>query len=532
MRVFVFVTTMIGIGISQQAVADDFFRDEFDGSESVEWQTFSGGNWGDFSLADGNLILNSTDDAIWGNAFSGFVQDDMSIRTQLRFGDSSVRSAGLAGRFPRAGRYYSGWVSPVGEMGITVVRGPAEGGGFDVEVLKRGNASGLDGTATDINLQFDMFGDVLSLTAWPEGSVRPDGPQVSVVDSTYSTGDRVFMVIDAPLGKSTEFRFFETAPQPWDPMPIVSPSEFASIDAPNVADFLPEEYRLQQLYVADEFVSVPSNYLITGARWRTDAALDVPVTASAEQWIATMSTTPRAIGELDSIFAENPGDDVTMVFDGPVSWDVTHDEASEGLGAFAFDLEFQKAFPYDPKQGNLLFDLTVVGGSERLGMDFSFPPTGTTQIIWTGLNGDATNQHASDDRWGGHVVEYTFESVDCNGDGLVNLRDANCSTAATVDGTLQLAGLIPGDIDGNGTVEFEDFLILSDHFGSPGEYTDGNLDRIDNIGFTDFLILSQNFGKTSANMSAVPEPSASVLVALAVVALASNRRQSIANRKD
>lgn len=54
---------------------------------------------------------------------------------------------------------------------------------------------------------------------------------------------------------------------------------------------------------------------------------------------------------------------------------------------------------------------------------------------------------------------------------------------------------ILGDIDGNGTVEFKDFLILSQNFGSDAEEAD--LDGDGEVGFADFLLLSNNFGKSA-----------------------------------
>lgn len=54
---------------------------------------------------------------------------------------------------------------------------------------------------------------------------------------------------------------------------------------------------------------------------------------------------------------------------------------------------------------------------------------------------------------------------------------------------------IIGDIDGNGTVEFADFLILSVNFGTDAEAGDLNDDG--KVDFADFLLLSDNFGETS-----------------------------------
>lgn len=80
-----------------------------------------------------------------------------------------------------------------------------------------------------------------------------------------------------------------------------------------------------------------------------------------------------------------------------------------------------------------------------------------------------------------------------------------------------VAGGIPGDIDGNGTVEFADFLVLSNSFGQavePG--TGADLDGNGEVAFADFLILSGNFGQTAAT-SAVPEPSGLTLFGIAVL---------------
>ena len=49
-----------------------------------------------------------------------------------------------------------------------------------------------------------------------------------------------------------------------------------------------------------------------------------------------------------------------------------------------------------------------------------------------------------------------------------------------------------GDIDGNGTVEFADFLILSENYGKETDEGDLNGDGV--VNFADFLLLVDNFG--------------------------------------
>lgn len=58
---------------------------------------------------------------------------------------------------------------------------------------------------------------------------------------------------------------------------------------------------------------------------------------------------------------------------------------------------------------------------------------------------------------------------------------------------------LPGDVDGNGEVAFNDFLILSKNFGQKVDhaFADGDIDGDGQVGFADFLALSQNFGSTA-----------------------------------
>ena len=114
------------------------------------------------------------------------------------------------------------------------------------------------------------------------------------------------------------------------------------------------------------------------------------------------------------------------------------------------------------------------------------------------------------------------DSLDCNRDGVVDIDDMNCACGKGDRGAaiLDAIGSLPGDLDGNGSVSFADFLKLSGNYGEAGGYTDGDLDCDGMIGFGDFLILSGNFGpkstglkdldfsiyETQASAAAVPEP--------------------------
>jgi len=82
-----------------------------------------------------------------------------------------------------------------------------------------------------------------------------------------------------------------------------------------------------------------------------------------------------------------------------------------------------------------------------------------------------------------------------------------------------------GDIDGNGTVELADFLVLSTNFGGPGGAADGDADCSGDIAFADFLILSQNFGQSVGGAQAVPEPQSATLLFVAAMGLTLVRRR-------
>jgi hypothetical protein len=78
-----------------------------------------------------------------------------------------------------------------------------------------------------------------------------------------------------------------------------------------------------------------------------------------------------------------------------------------------------------------------------------------------------------------------------------------------------------GDLDGNGTVEFADFLVLSANFGQPGggDHTLGDIDCNGTVEFADFLVLSANFGQ-AVGAESVPEPASSVTLCLAGLLIA------------
>jgi hypothetical protein len=102
-----------------------------------------------------------------------------------------------------------------------------------------------------------------------------------------------------------------------------------------------------------------------------------------------------------------------------------------------------------------------------------------------------------------------------------------------------------GDVDINGIVDFTDFQILQNNFGTTGVNTwlQGDLDGDNDVDFTDFQYLQNSFGYESGVLtgvtpaafdkgawdafaaSAVPEPGAVGLIGAAAVAVLGRRRR-------
>lgn len=78
-----------------------------------------------------------------------------------------------------------------------------------------------------------------------------------------------------------------------------------------------------------------------------------------------------------------------------------------------------------------------------------------------------------------------------------------------------------GDLDGNGTFEFADFLIISSNFGQEVDsHREGDIDCNGKVEFADFLQFSTNFGlERGLSAQPVPEPNGGMMSVLALLLL-------------
>lgn len=107
-------------------------------------------------------------------------------------------------------------------------------------------------------------------------------------------------------------------------------------------------------------------------------------------------------------------------------------------------------------------------------------------------------------------------NADCDGSGALDVDDLSCiETVADRDRVLAALMTLPGDLDGDGEVSFDDFLSLSTNYGDPTKlkYTDGNIDlEADGPSFGDFVTLSANYSEATGGAAAVPEPVSSAML--------------------
>ncbi len=116
---------------------------------------------------------------------------------------------------------------------------------------------------------------------------------------------------------------------------------------------------------------------------------------------------------------------------------------------------------------------------------------------------DVANQGGSEALYVKNLVVTAGSTLDLNGIKLY-YDTLTVATGATINGTATHVGatLIPGDFNGDGIVNFRDYIILEGNFGETNatfSMGDANGDTV--VTFKDYIILEANFNKSS-----VPEP--------------------------
>ena len=255
-------------------------------------------------------------------------------------------------------------------------------------------------------------------------------------------------------------------------------------------------------------------------------------------------------------------DDDVRVIDAVETEEFTVNYGSGANGRFGEELPFEvsgddfaveaTATVVIPEDGDYIFGFGGDDGGRLCldGADFTLlgvrdanqqTVTGEGECIqWAGNTGNSdtfgttfmtAGEHEVDVLWwergGGDWLEvYTGIGSDVSAQLTLQLLGEEATEwDLTIEAGLQLGGEAAcdpnsgGDFDGNGIVEFPDFLILSGNFGEEvPDHTFGDADCDGIVEFPDFLAMSANFGQ-AVGVSAVPEPTGFTLVGFAGLAM-------------
>ena len=84
----------------------------------------------------------------------------------------------------------------------------------------------------------------------------------------------------------------------------------------------------------------------------------------------------------------------------------------------------------------------------------------------------------------------------------------------------------PGDFDEDGTIDFEDFLLMMSNMNtSDRAYEDGDIDFSGRIDIADFVAFRRAFSSGAGEAAAVPEPATGLMFAFALLGLGGLRRR-------
>ena len=116
-----------------------------------------------------------------------------------------------------------------------------------------------------------------------------------------------------------------------------------------------------------------------------------------------------------------------------------------------------------------------------------------------------------------------IQSTDASAQKPIGILLTTIGVAGFLDmDNVTLEAALTGDANDDGAVNFQDLLILAQHYNKPGGLAEGDFNDDGAIGFDDLLILAQHYGQTdgtsAAGAASVPEPSCLPLLLAAISA--------------
>ena len=193
---------------------------------------------------------------------------------------------------------------------------------------------------------------------------------------------------------------------------------------------------------------------------------------------------------------------------------------------------------------NLQHDRVILDDSEigfqQLSLDGKLEITTTDAYVQPESGNSDQITVISAPRMIGEFAEYSFDGTpleaeftlsadrrsfrDHIGNGqFITVSYLNQTTVSVVNEQAML-----GDTNGDGQVQFDDFIAVADNFGLEADWTGGDFTNNGIVDFLDFVALANNFGRVAgaaAALSAVPEPSGAMLFGIGLAVFGSQRRR-------
>jgi hypothetical protein len=347
---------------------------------------------------------------------------------------------------------------------------------------------------------------------------------------------------------------------PGDEVAVVYPQKYTHVESPSGRGDVGrwERGRLQSVYAAEEFLkTLPDNYrTITSVRWRPDAAVSRPTTTINERVVVRLSTTDAKPGELSMRYADNSGDNETVVFDGTLTLSTQNIGPAGGPKEFDLAINFTTPFRYDPSDGNLLIDFIWYQPFSTVGAD-ECSPADAALCQWVGHVGDPNAEFANSKASSIGIRQFIFSADPVTGDFNQNgqldaedfdllaaeirgnsvnpVFDLNLDTAVDASDretwVIQLRGTYFGDSNLDGVFDSSDLINVfaagKYESGETAGWAAGDWDGNGLFDSTDLIVAFADGGYEQGPrgaVAAVPEPGSFILLAVSLCGLAARQR--------
>jgi len=273
----------------------------------------------------------------------------------------------------------------------------------------------------------------------------------------------------------------------------------------------------------------PSNStgnLVTGLNWEGSASF--PATLNLGALFSPVGVVPASSEDLT---LEYTRPDSTEAFTGVVEYTGAINDLVLQVNELTGEATIQQTSPNMPTLSVTGYSVLSAsdgldtGAWQKIGGDFTEASPRAGAIAELNLNGSMTfsngTAHGLGSIFAGSsrdlVFEYSTPDVDKAFGSVEYVLGAGSSAPTCND--IAASRAIAGDLNGDGSVGFPDFLVLSNNFTLDGVgYEGGDINCDGTVGFPDFLVLSNNFGQPAgAEAASVPEPTSGMLAMLAML---------------